>query len=269
MGISVSILCLESASATTAHRQKEFQDCSTCPEMITIPPGQFRMGSTHLGLYERPVHRVNIKHAFAVSRFEITFNEWDACIADSGCAHRPSDDGWGRGQRPVINVSWHDVVDQYLPWLGAKTGRAYRLLTEAEWEYVARGNSPTLYSWGDAVGTANANCNGCGSAWDNKMTAPVGSFRANPFGLYDLHGNVWEWVVDCWHNSYHGAPNDGSEWIVDCERDDFFGQTNLRLVRGGAWYDSPRRLRSARRYAIAARFRNGNHVGFRVALTLP
>jgi formylglycine-generating enzyme required for sulfatase activity len=267
--IGLLILSLSGVHATTVQQQKTFRDCPACPEMITIPPGRFRMGSTRLGLYERPVHEVEIKYSFAVGKYEVTFKEWDACVADSGCTHRPRDEGWGRGQRPVIHVSWHGIATQHLPWLRAKTNRRYRLLTESEWEYVARAGSRSFFSWGNAVGSANANCNGCGSAWDNKMTAPVGSFRANLFGLYDLHGNVWEWVADCWHNSYYGAPSDGAKWTTDCEMDDFFQHANLRIVRGGAWYDYPRRLRSARRYAIDALFSNGNHIGFRVALTLP
>lgn len=113
--ISLLILCLNSAYATTAHKQKTFRDCPACPEMTTILPGRFHMGSTKLGLYERPFHTVDLKYSFALGKYEVTFTDWDACVSDSGCTNRPHDESWGRGQRPVINVSWHDITTQYLP----------------------------------------------------------------------------------------------------------------------------------------------------------
>ena len=157
---------------------------------------------------------------FAVSKFEVTFDEWDACFELGGClvnaADQPSHAAlpgpWGRGKRPVINVSWGDA-QEYVAWLSKETGKSYRLLTEAEWEYAARAGSTTNYSWGDDIrkeGKVMANCNGCGSEWDNQKTAPVGSFAANAFGLHDMHGNVWELVEDCWSENYDGAPVDGS-----------------------------------------------------------
>ena len=134
----------------------------------------------------------------------------DACVADGGCnGYKPSDYNEGRGRRPVYNVSWGDA-QAYVQWLGRKSGKAYRLLTESEWEYVARAGTTTQYSWGDEVGSNRANCDGCGSQWDKKEAAPVGSFAANGFGLYDVHGNVWEWVEDCKQYNYVGAPADGS-----------------------------------------------------------
>ena len=126
----------------------------------------------------------------------MTFAEWDACVSASGCKHKPDDRSWGRGSRPVMNVSWDDITKDYLPWLSRKTDKSYRLLTEAEWEYAARAGSRGKYTWGDEIGKNRANCDGCGSHWD-KQTAPVGSFQANAFGLHDMHGNVWEWVADC------------------------------------------------------------------------
>src|SRR5262245_2904772 len=168
-----------------------FRDCSGCPDMVVVPPGEFLMGTNEGTPFERPVHKVTIAKAFAVGKFHVTFLDWDACVAAGGCRHQPRTNPlWGRGTRPVINVSWHDATREYLPWLNGKTGKAYRLLTEAEWEYATRGVTSastvqTTYSWGNDVGRNRANCNGCGSMWDNKQTAPVGSFPPNAFGLHD------------------------------------------------------------------------------------
>ena len=190
-----------------------FRDCDQCPQMVVVPAGRFRMGdvSGAGASDEKPVHDVILAAPFAVGKYEVTFAEWDACVAAGGCKHRPEDEGWGRGSRPVIDVSWEDT-QQYVGWLSRETGKPYRLLSEAEWEYVARAGTTTKYPWGDDIGTNRANCAGCGSQWDNKMTAPVESFEANAFGLFDTAGNVWEWVEDCWNGSYRGAPNDGSAW---------------------------------------------------------
>ena len=238
-----------------------FRDCDRCPEMVVVPEGRFRMGdlSGAGGSGEKPVHDVTIASPFAVGKYEVTFAEWDACVAAGGCTHRPDDVfGWGRGSRPVINVSWDDT-QAYVRWLSRETGKPYRLLSEAEWEYVARAGSTTKYQWGDDVGTNKANCAKCGSQWDGKSTAPVGSFAANAFGLFDTAGNVWEWVEDCSHDSYQGAPNDGSAWAGrNCDRP---------VLRGGSWVDSPWFLRSANRF----RYDSGSRiifVGFRVARTL-
>ena len=153
------------------------------------------------------------------------------------------DSGFGRGTKPVINVNWDDA-QQYVAWFSKMTGQPYRLLTEAEWEYAARAGTTTAYSWGDEIGKGNANCNGCGSKWDNRETSPVGSFKPNAFGLYDMHGNVWQWVQDCYHDNYNGAPTDGSAWTSgDCSR---------RVLRGGAWGNFPRNLRAATARCIGA-----------------
>jgi formylglycine-generating enzyme required for sulfatase activity len=179
-----------------------FKECTACPELIVVPAGNFTMGSPDTeperNANESPQHGVTIAKQFAVSRFAVTFDEWDACVADGGCnAYKPSDQHWGRGRRPVIYVSYGDT-QTYLKWLTRKTGKPYRLLSEAEFEYAARAGTKTTYYWGDKIGQANANCGDCGSQWDNKGTAPVGSFAANSFGLYDMAGNVWEWVEDCY-----------------------------------------------------------------------
>src|SRR5262249_43305784 len=155
-------------------------------------------------------------------------------------------------------VSWDDAK-MYVSWLSRITGKAYRLLSEAEWEYAARAGSDTAYPWGSEIGEGNANCNGCGSQWDNKQTAPVGQFPANKFGLHDMHGNVWEWVEDCYHENYNQAPSDGSAWTT--------GDCNVRVVRSGSWYNIPENLPSAirSRFSTDDRF---DHLGFRVGRTL-
>jgi formylglycine-generating enzyme required for sulfatase activity len=236
-----------------------------CPEMIVVPAGSFVMGSPPSEKEHSPreaQHQVTIAKAFAVSKYQLTFDEWDTCVAYEGCnGQRLSDSSWGRGGRPVINVLWDDA-QQYVAWLSRVTGKAYRLLTEAEYEYATRAGTKTVYPWGDDIrlnGKAMANCSGCGSQWDSHQTAPVGSFAANGFGLYDMVGNAMEWTEDCFHNDYTGAPTDGSAWIegADC---------TYHVVRGGAWGTTPQYLRSA--------FRSWNPLdrhnaqGFRVARTL-
>ena len=225
-----------------------------------MPAGRFQMGDLNDGGGddEQPVHEVTIADPFAVGQYEVTFAEWDACVAASGCTYQPNDLNMGRGSRPVINVSWKDA-QEYVTWLSGKTGKPYRLLSEAEWEYVARAGSTTKYPWGNDVGTNRANCDGCGSRWDDRITAPVGSFQPNVFGLFDTAGNVREWVEDCWHENYKGAPTDGRAWTS--------GKCDRRVVRGGSWFNLPRDLRSANRIRYYSGVRSGK-VGFRVARTL-
>ena len=239
-----------------------FRECiKDCPEMIVIPAGEFTMGSsaTEKGRYdnEGPQHKVTIAKSFAVSKFDVTFAEWDACVSVGGCP-QISDSGYGRGSKPAINLAW-DEAQQYVVWLSKMTGKPYRLLTEAEWEYVARAGTTTAYFWGDEIGKGNANCNGCGSQWDDKQTAPVGSFKPNAFGLYGMAGNVWQWVQDCYHGDYKQAPTDGSAWTSgDCSR---------RIVRGGTWFSTTRRLRSALRFWFPTHLQFDT-LGFRVGRTL-
>ena len=237
-----------------------FRDCPGCPEMVVVPEGRFRMGSTSGDADERPVHEVTVGYRLAVGVYEVTFGEWDACVSDGGCGgYRPDDEGWGRGRRPVMNVSWKDA-QAYVRWLSRKTGEAYRLLSESEWEYVARAGTKTArYWWGDEIGRNRASCDGCGSRWDGKRTAPVGSFPASPFGLYDVHGNAGEWVEDCWNGSYDGAPRDGSAWSS--------GDCDDRVLRGGSWVNPPWDLRSASRDRFPT-ILGGDSYGFRVARTL-
>jgi formylglycine-generating enzyme required for sulfatase activity len=253
---------------------KTFRDCPTCPEMIVIPAGSFMMGSPANEIdqwteKEGPQHRVTIDRSFAVGKFEVTFGEWDACVAADGCKHEPDDQGWGRGKRPVINVSWDDVTKEYLPWLTKKTGKAYRLLTEAEWECAARAGTTSLFSTGNTITTNQANFDGDSPEYSTyggsekgerrRRTVKVGSFAANAFGLHDMHGNVWEWVQDCYVRGYDGAPTDGSARMsADC-----IG----RVVRDGSWFHDPWRLRSAMRDGNSAD-RRFDVLGFRLARTL-
>ena len=241
---------------------ERFRDCPECPQMVVIPAGRFRMGCVSgqsCLAYEKPVHDVRIASPFALGVNEVTFAEWDACESDGGCgSYRPEDHGWGRGNRPVMNVSWENA-QAYVSWLSRKTGEAYRLPSESEWEYAARAGSSSKYSWGNNIGRDRANCVGCGSRWDDGQTAPVGSFSPNSFGLYDMHGNVWEWVADCWNGGYAGAPSEGGAWLR--------GDCAMRVSRGGSWDFPPRFLRAAYRYRITTGFRS-YITGFRVARTL-
>jgi formylglycine-generating enzyme required for sulfatase activity len=236
----------------------EFSECAHgCPTMVVVPAGLFTMGSQDGENNERPPHTVTFAKPFAVGKYDVTFAEWDACAAADACA-RASDTGWGRENRPVINVSW-DEAKRYVAWLSRMTGKEYRLLSEAEWEYAARAGTTTKYYWGNDVGQGNANCDNCGSQWDDKQTAPVGSFKPNPFGLYDMAGNVFQWVEDVHHSSYAGAPSDGSAWIEG--RGD-------REVRGGSWNNhADFYLRSTSRVYFTPGDRLFT-IGFRVARTL-
>jgi formylglycine-generating enzyme required for sulfatase activity len=206
--------------------QEDKKKCVECPEMVPIPGTNF-----------------------AMAKYTVTFQDWDACVVDGGCnGYRPSDKEWGRDTRPVINVSWNDA-QAYIQWLSNKTGKSYRLPTEQEWEIAARAGTTTEYYWGifpfgDSPSSANANCNACGSKWDNRTTAPVGSFKPNGFGLYDMSGNVWQWTDSCWEG--------------DCKK---------RVLRGGSWNDTTTNIRIATRFKddITERY----HIsGFRLAMTL-
>jgi formylglycine-generating enzyme required for sulfatase activity len=231
-------------------------------DMVPIPKGSFWMGSPkgEVGRHddEGPQRRVSIAQPFAIGKYEITFDEYDRFARASG-RELPPDSAWGRGKRPVINVSWEDAV-AYAGWLSERTGKRYRLPTEAEWEYAARAGTQTRYWWGDEIGRDRANCSGCGSQWEANQTVPVGSFEPNGFGLHDMLGNVWEWVEDCWHGNYQGAPADGSAWTEG-------GNCGRRVVRGGSWGDGPRGVRSARRRGNSASFRD-HFIGFRLAQDL-
>ncbi len=260
--IGLAVLTADNERAIAVKPASEFKECANgCPVMVVLPPGKFIMGSlkneSGLDASERPQREVTITKPFAISKFEVTFDNWDACVAATACREVP--DSWGRGRMPVINVSWRDAK-QYVGWLSRSTGKDYRLLSEAEWEYGTRGGSMTRYSWGDDPGKGNANCDGCGSRWDLQQTAPVGSFQPNAFGLYDMHGNVWEWVEDVWHSSYEGAPTDGSAWLEG-------GDPSFRVVRGGSWRNETDLISAAVR--VERHINVGfDTLGFRVARSL-
>jgi formylglycine-generating enzyme required for sulfatase activity len=244
-----------------------FRECAKdCPEMVVVPAGEFMMGSppTEKGRMpdEGPQHRVTIARPFAVSKYDVTFNDWDACVSVGGCPRGAGDVDWGRDTRPVIYVSWDDA-QQYVARLSQMTGKPYRLLSDAEFEYAARAGTQTAYPWGDDIGENNANCVDCGSQWTGSagtwQTAPVGSFAANRFGLHDMVGNVWKWVQDCYHPNYNGAPTDGSTWTG--------GDCTARVIRGGSWGGGPEYVRPAFRDRSSTNDRNYT-LGFRVGRTL-
>jgi formylglycine-generating enzyme required for sulfatase activity len=223
----------------------EFKDCAECPQMVVIPAGDYTMGSPPAEQQAAAQHRVTIAAPIAVGKFEITFAQWDACVDAGGCgAYRPHDEGWGRGDHPVMNISWHDAK-AYVGWLSRKTGKPYRLLSESEWEYAARAGTTTAFAFGDAVSTDQANYNGSTdgsgpSAINRQKTMPIGAFPANGFGIHDMLGNISEWVEDCWADDYSARhPADGSAWLE--------GNCNGRVVRGGSWEDSDSELHSAAR----------------------
>jgi len=229
------------------------------PHMIRIPGGRFLRGD-HQGDGdddEQPMSEVSL-HAFAISTHEITFNQYDLYCQRSRKCDEPDDQEWGRGNRPVINVSWEEA-NAYVQWLADKTGKPYRLPSDAEWEYAHRAGNTTRYAWGDEVESARANCEGCGSIWDGDQSAPVGRFEANAYGLYDTAGNVFEWVADCFHDRFSEAPNDGSP--IEKEG------CGKRVIRGGAWSFPPHEVRSANRWRDFPT-RRSDDTGFRVAMDL-
>lgn len=228
------------------------------PEMVVLAGGSYLRGSPEIeegrDTDEGPQRQVTVR-SFAMGVTELTFADWDRCVATGGCTHQPDDEGWGRGDRPVINVNWEDA-QAYVRWLSGETGRRYRLPTEAEWEYAARAGTTTAYWWGEQFDGSRVNGRGTAGTdrWVN--TSPVKSFSPHPWGLYDISGNVWEWVEDCYHDSFQGTPLDGS--AVEVARCD------VRVLRGGGWNVEPARLRSANRLGDLQTNRS-IHFGFRLA----
>jgi len=241
----------------------EFRDCPDCPEMVTVPPASYWVGPA---LYGSTRHfEVTFPKAFAVGKYEVTFDEWDACVADGGCkGHKPGDRGWGRGRQPVIYVDWHQA-QSYVEWLSQKTGGDYRLLSESEWEYVARAGACTKFWWGDEAGTGNAVCKDCGSEWDGKSPAPVGQSGPNAFGLYDTAGNVSEWVEDCPSSSVL-PPEDGSAVTPDMLKRP--QDCTARKMRGGSWRQPAEQIQPESTETGSPIYPN-TFTGFRVAKTLP
>jgi formylglycine-generating enzyme required for sulfatase activity len=256
------------------HVRETFRDCAdVCPEMVVIPPGHFQMGSPRLSM-EEPVHEVRIGYVFAVGKYPVTRGEFRQYLAATGRAASdtcmgnsisksnyngtrswlnpgfPQDDN-----HPVVCVTW-EQAQGYANWLSQKVGHPYRLLSEAEYEYAARAGTTTAYYWGDDIGRGHANCDGCGSNWDNKQTSPVGSFAPNPWGLFDMLGDVVSWSQDCWHDNYSGAPSDGSAWRT--------GGCSLHVLRGGTWGMISAGLHASARYTGDGT-RAFNSEGFRLA----
>jgi formylglycine-generating enzyme required for sulfatase activity len=240
-------------------KQNRLSDGTFGPEMVRIPAGDFLMGDLE-GIgdeSERPTHRVRFARPYAIGRYAVTFDQYDRFAGACGRL-MPNDRGWGRGRRPVINITWNDAV-AYAVWLSEQTGHSYRLPSEAEWEYAARAGTRSAYWWGSEVGRKMAHCADCGSDWDLRQTAPTGSFPVNPWGLHDTAGNVWEWVQDRWHENYEGAPGDGSAWDS--------GEDSCRVIRGGAFNSDAGGVRSAFRSWNAQASLDGA-IGFRIAQDL-
>ena len=246
----------------TDRKEPAIHVATAYPDLVKIKPGCFEMGSDKGEISERPPHKVCIKRPFYLGRFEVTFEQFDR-FAKSADRKLPDDYGWGRGNRPVTDINWQEARD-YSRWITKETGSRCRLPTEAEWEYAARAGTTTEYAL-PAPGGSNdikdqglANCVRCGSKWDDKQTAPVGSFKPNAWGLYDMQGNVWEWTADCWHDNYANSPTDGRAWEAENN-----GNCNIRVLRGGSWYYRTEDLRSAdrNRYDPVAR---DDDVGFRL-----
>jgi formylglycine-generating enzyme required for sulfatase activity len=241
---------------------KTFKDCDDCPQMVVIPAGSYQMGSNDTETDEKPVHSVNIR-SFALGKFEVTQGQWRSVMGSN-----PSKFSHCGDSCPVETVTWNDL-QQYIQKLNQKTGQGYRLPSEAEWEYAARAGSTSKYWWGDTASHEYANygrdeCPPCGGLAQGRdrweYTAPVGQFPANAFGLYDMHGNVFEWVQDEYHENYNGAPTDGSAWVSS-------GEQKFRVLRGGSWNIYPPWFRSSYRNASTP-----DHLsdveGFRLARTL-
>ncbi|MEE4218442.1 MAG: bifunctional serine/threonine-protein kinase/formylglycine-generating enzyme family protein [Xanthomonadales bacterium] len=261
---------LEAIDNLTLRPGKAFRDCPDCPSMMVIPAGSFWQGSdpdAPLALKkETPRRMVTLAEPFAISVFEITFEQWDRCVADGGCSSRPGDNGWGRASRPVIMVSWNDA-QEYVAWLSKRTGQSYSLPSESQWEYAARAGEESDWQGGNpALVCQFANVAGSesGFRWQHAdcadavaiKTLPVGSLRPNAFGLYDTIGNVSEWTLDCMNLSYLDAPADGSAWSR--------GICSSRMTRGGSWFTGTREIRLSARFNLKNGDRN-DFTGFRVA----
>lgn len=248
---------------------QRFRDCDSdlCPWLVAVPAGSFVMGSPATERERRddegPQHKVTLR-SFAIGVYEVTFEQYDACVAAKACTTEADDNKWGRGKRPVINVDYDDA-EQFTKWLSKKTGKRYRLPSEAEWEYAARAGTTTAFTYGDKLDPSNSNYaanftyNGSVKGKGLDKTLPVGSLLPNAWGLHDVHGNVLEWVIDCPHDDYKGAPKDGKPWVKGCAED-------RHMLRGGSWYDNPVYSRSAFRGGLAAG--NATAKGFRVVREL-
>jgi formylglycine-generating enzyme required for sulfatase activity len=294
--VILGLVLLLSPAFAADRPEREFKECPDCPQMVAVPAGSFLMGSPahEPGRFdaEGPLHRVTIK-AFALGKYDVTSAEFLSFLRDTGyqpepcnpiqnigwrspgdgIAYAPSPSQFEPPRWPAVCLDWRDA-HAYIDWLNKKARAArpalaarpgpYRLPSEAEWEYAARGGTTTARWWGDAIGQAHANCNGCGSQWDYNTLADVDAFAANPFGLYGMLGNAWQWTEDCWHPSYAGAPADGRAWTS--------GACDKHVIRGGAWNNLPVFVRSAARSAAAPNGKDYDYsslAGFRIARDMP
>lgn len=236
----------------------ESKDCPNCPALINLPASAFTMGSDSGDASERPAHHVSIAKPFAIGKYEITVEQWNLCAEAGACPRIPSLANAVKNS-PARDLSWEDA-QAYVKWLSKTTGKSYRLPTEVEWEYAARGGSSSRFWWGAQMQASKAACRDCGQPWQKDAPLPVGSFAANTFGLHDVSGSVWEWVADCWHSSYKGAPVDARPWEeANCR---------VRVIRGGSWLDSTDYMPVTTRFKYDANVRYTQN-GFRVVRDLP
>ncbi len=245
------------ATSTKAAAGSEIKDCPACPTLISLSAGSFTMGSNSSDPSEKPAHHVTLGAPFAIGKYEVTVEQWNAC-AEAGACQRIAQGPSSNPKAPMRDVSWDDAR-QYVKWLSTTSGKTYRLPTEAEWEYAARGGTATRYWWGDQMATGKANCKECGQPWRIDGPADAGSFAANPYGVHDMNGSVWEWVGDCWHNSFKDAPGDGRVWDQP--------NCSVRVIRGGSWRESAPYMVSSTRFKYDASVRHSQN-GFRVARSL-
>jgi formylglycine-generating enzyme required for sulfatase activity len=253
----VDIAAVDVGSPEQIDDLSTFKECESCPVMVALPEGRFSMGSADGSSSERPVRDVTIGQPFALGKFEVTVAEWKACASAGACRDigdlEPGDD-----ERPMQNISWPDA-QAFVAWLSKTTGEAYRLPTESEWEYAARGGKSTKFWWGNSSVDGRANCSECQENWDRKRPASIGTFEANPFGLHDMHGGVAEWVMDCWNANYRGAPSDSSARMS--------GNCPQRVLRGGSWRSKLADVTSSSRFRYDTQVRYYTN-GFRVARDL-
>ena len=246
------------ATATATTRAgAEIKDCPACPALMSVPAGSFMMGNNASDPSEKPAHQVSIGAPFAIGKFEVTVQQWNACADARGCQKiaQPANTA---PNAPMRDVSWDDA-QQYVKWLSAASGKPYRLPTEAEWELAARGGTTTPYWWGAQMAAGKASCKDCGPPWSAERPANVGSFAANAYGLYDTSGSVWEWVSDCWHNNFKDAPADGRSWDQP--------NCSVRVIRGGSWREGAAYMVASTRFRYDASVRQLQN-GFRVARSL-
>ena len=242
----------------------KIKDCEECPELVVVPPGSFLMGGLNNGSMEpsreQPVHKVTIIYSFAVGKYEVTSAQWKACVDDGGCSNNtsPEVNKQNRANHPVVRVTWRDAKE-FTSWLKQKTGKDYRLLSEAEWEYMARAGISTIFPWGNLPSNENAR-------FDSDSTVPVGSYKPNSFGVYDVIGNVWEWVEDCWHSNYVDAPTNGKAWRKSGRHN-----CNRRVIRGGGYFYGSNIVRLSYRRShsvVGSTERSDEQTGFRIARSI-